>query len=79
MTLDGHDGFIGVDDRLTLGQLADKTLAFLDSFEQRLLEEAQKAPADSILSASDEVRKARKAVRQSHNAAYTLKQLCLRI
>ncbi len=59
--------------------LRDKTLAFLDSFEQRLLEEAQKAPTDSILSASDEVRKARKAVRQSHNAAYTLKQLCLRI
>ena len=57
----------------------EKALAFLDSFEKRLFSEAESEPSDIILNAAEEVRSARRSVRQLHKADYTLKQMCLRI
>ena len=57
----------------------EKALSFLDAFERRLLEASKNAGDPAVTAAADEVRNARRCIRQLHNTGYTLKQLCLRI
>ncbi len=57
----------------------EKALAFLEAFETRLLAALKNGPDEKLLAAEDRLREARRALRQLHNAGYTLKELCLRI
>ncbi len=56
----------------------DRAVMLVNLLEEKILEKA-KAGDESLLGAVPPLREARRALRQVHNTAYTLKKLCLQI
>ncbi len=56
----------------------DQALMFVNLMEEKILQEAKQGRTE-LLGAVAPLRDARRALRQIHNTAYTLKQLCLQL